>query len=131
MCSYDPDRLRMICPHHGCVIEIDNVCPQCLKENPPPTTYPLRAQRVDNFESYGEENPPPGSYTFESTGKGLLYICPCGCGKMGFVGFRGKVTPPRPSWEWDGNEESPTLSPSIHDVGHWHGFLKQGQWTIA
>lgn len=29
-------------------------------------------------------------------------------------------------WGWDGNEESPTLTPSIHDVGNWHGYLKAG-----
>ncbi len=93
-------------------------------------SYPVRATRVENFEVLNGD-PAPGSFCFEATGKGLLYICPCGCGKMGFVGFRGKVDPPRPAWEWDGNEESPTLSPSIHDVGHWHGWLREGQWTIA
>lgn len=30
-------------------------------------------------------------------------------------------------WGWDGNEERPTLEPSIHTVGHWHGFLKAGR----
>lgn len=30
-------------------------------------------------------------------------------------------------WGWDGNKEKPTLTPSIHDVGYWHGFLTAGK----
>jgi hypothetical protein len=32
------------------------------------------------------------------------------------------------SWEWDGNREKPTLSPSIHCVGVWHGYLRAGRF---
>jgi hypothetical protein len=31
-----------------------------------------------------------------------------------------------PSWEWDGNEDAPTLTPSIHTHGVWHGYAKAG-----
>lgn len=34
---------------------------------------------------------------------------------------------PQPSWEWDGNEEKPTLKPSVHTRGHWHGWIKNGR----
>ena len=27
---------------------------------------------------------------------------------------------------WDGNEEKPTLQPSIHIPGGWHGWVKEG-----
>ncbi len=30
-------------------------------------------------------------------------------------------------WGWDGNVELPTLTPSIHDVGNWHGYLRAGK----
>ena len=30
------------------------------------------------------------------------------------------------SWEWDGNETSPTLHPSIHAVGIFHGWVQEG-----
>lgn len=30
-------------------------------------------------------------------------------------------------WGWDGNEDYPTLWPSIHWLGHWHGFLTAGR----
>lgn len=29
-------------------------------------------------------------------------------------------------WSWDGDEEKPTLSPSLHAVGIWHGWVQQG-----
>ena len=39
---------------------------------------------------------------------------------------RGPNTPGK-AWGWDGNEEMPTIVPSIHTVGHWHGFLTNGR----
>jgi Family of unknown function (DUF6527) len=30
-------------------------------------------------------------------------------------------------WGWDGNEEKPTLQPSIHVIGRWHGYLTAGR----
>ena len=39
--------------------------------------------------------------------------------------------PPKPSWEWDGNKDSPTLMPSIRcgpkDCSHWHGYITAGR----
>lgn len=34
-------------------------------------------------------------------------------------------------WGWDGNEESPTLTPSIHAIGHWHGWIRSGMLVEA
>lgn len=34
-------------------------------------------------------------------------------------------------WQWDGNEEKPTLTPSLHAVGIWHGYVKQGNLVEA
>lgn len=30
-------------------------------------------------------------------------------------------------WGWDGNEDKPTLTPSIHAPGQWHGHLVNGR----
>ena len=30
-------------------------------------------------------------------------------------------------WGWDGNEDKPTLTPSLHAVGIWHGWVLKGQ----
>jgi hypothetical protein len=35
----------------------------------------------------------------------------------------------RPQWDWDGNREAPTFSPSIHCEKHcgWHGYIRGGR----
>lgn len=30
------------------------------------------------------------------------------------------------SWTWDGNTARPTLRPSLHAVGVWHGWVRNG-----
>lgn len=30
-------------------------------------------------------------------------------------------------WIWDGDEFNPTLTPSIHAPGEWHGYLTSGK----
>lgn len=34
-------------------------------------------------------------------------------------------------WSWDGNEDKPTLSPSLHAKGIWHGYVKEGKLVEA
>jgi hypothetical protein len=88
----------------------------------------VKAQLVDDIE-----NAPAGSFEFYKSGEreiaGMIYCCPCGCRKLGALAFRPH---PSPSWEWDGNKEQPTLSPSVHDIPngktHWHGYLRAGVW---
>jgi hypothetical protein len=40
-----------------------------------------------------------------------------------------------PTWDWDGNEQAPTLSPSINCNGTggcgWHGFIQAGKLVGA
>jgi hypothetical protein len=79
------------------------------------------------------DHAPPGGFEYYRSGDreyaGIIYSCPCGCGKNGVLAFRPH---PSPSWEWDGNKEQPTLSPSVHDIPngktHWHGYLRAGVW---
>jgi len=51
---------------------------------------------------------------------------PCGSILVG----NGEKPADSPSWRWDGNIQSPTLTPSINCVGGcgWHGFLTAGEW---
>lgn len=38
--------------------------------------------------------------------------------------------PERRTWEWDGNREKPTFSPSIDCGGcGWHGYIREGKAT--
>lgn len=34
-------------------------------------------------------------------------------------------------WSWDGNEDKPSLKPSLHAVGIWHGWIKKGEMIEA
>ncbi len=38
-----------------------------------------------------------------------------------------------PVWQWDGNREAPTLSPSIlhHSRPEWHGWMRAGRLVLA
>lgn len=32
-----------------------------------------------------------------------------------------------PCWRWDGNRDAPTLTPSIHLINEWHGYMTNGE----
>lgn len=34
-------------------------------------------------------------------------------------------------WQWDGNEDTPTLSPSVLLHGTWHGYVRNGELVEA
>jgi len=93
------------------------------------TLFRSKANRVASWDDM--KNPGDFIYTHNQAGQicGLIEMCPCGCGKHGGVNFRidGDTRKP-PLWDWNGNEESPTLTPSILRLGgcKWHGFLTDG-----
>lgn len=65
---------------------------------------------------------------------GLLFRCPCGCGVVSGVTFKNGPLEAGPEWSWDGDEESPTVKPSIRRVGvgcNYHGFLTDGRFTFC
>ena len=59
----------------------------------------------------------------------IVYACPRGKGLCG-VAIAPSKLPNGASWTFDGNMETPTLSPSINCVGGcgWHGFVTAGEW---
>jgi hypothetical protein len=50
-------------------------------------------------------------------------------GNTGLVNIRPVIAgnEAHPSWEWDGNEEKPTFSPSVHLRGRGHGWFRAGR----
>ena len=51
-------------------------------------------------------------------------------GTPGEIPICGKATQPNGhSWEWDGNFEAPTITPSIDASPGWHGYLTAGVWS--
>ena len=90
---------------------------------------------VDDVDDPGS---PPGSFNyFVGSGSpdviGMVFRCPCGCGDLSGIEFDN--VPPKPPrdthrWHWNGNRETPTLTPSLHktDGCGWHGFLTNGEF---
>lgn len=76
-------------------------------------------------------------------GAALTFDCPCASstcewGGSIFVAIANPIdggppipeNPPRPQWTRTGDTfETLALSPSIHAVGHWHGWVKDGMVT--
>lgn len=56
------------------------------------------------------------------------FACPTVAGRRCFsLIIRSPSHGLRPSWEWDGNREAPTFSPSIDCKGCWHGYIRAGR----
>lgn len=72
----------------------------------------------------------PGDFYFKPVegmgGETCLHIKLPGGAFICIAVQRGGPCGPR-VWGWDGNEEKPTLAPSIHAIDHWHGFLEAGR----
>lgn len=73
---------------------------------------------------------PPGSFFFDisETGqKRLWFVLPNG--ESGVINIRPVVAgqEAHPSWGFDGNEDKPSLLPSVHCVGRWHGWFRTGR----
>ncbi len=57
-----------------------------------------------------------------------LYICfPGDNYSVALRCFKGPDRGIEREWGWDGNEDKPTLQPSLLNPGEWHGHLKQGR----
>jgi len=90
----------------------------------------IKAKRITNF---WDDPINPGEYIFyvaytdRAKRIGMLFMCPCGCGERGSLDFRKEN---KPRWNWDDNEESPTLTPSVLRTSgcKWHGYLTDGVW---
>lgn len=65
-----------------------------------------------------------------STTKHIWIATPLSADLSDFVVNRWAIRPHTlqngASWEWDGDIYAPTLSPSLHHVGVWHGRVEKG-----
>ena len=96
---------------------------------------PVQGHLVKDFDELDASGPGAFFFLVEPIEGGerrtFVFNCPCGCGTNCAI----PLTPWRthPFWEWDGNVETPTLSPSIQrlDGCMWHGFLRNGVWETV
>ncbi len=70
-------------------------------------------------------------FEFEDYGpnrKKLHFACPVREGHMCQVLLKPWPIQGAPTWNWDGNTEKPTLTPSINCGDcKWHGFITNGE----
>lgn len=100
-------------------------------------TPPVTARHIPDKDDFREPNhhggKTPGSFRVDGPDEdgecGFWYCCPCGCGRFARLivgnGFKPACGP---SWNWNGSFDKPTLKPSVHHRGHWHGYLTDGVW---
>lgn len=68
----------------------------------------------------------PGDFCFDRDFEYIYLILP-GMNRPDSLRIQ-KGSPGGPRvWGWDGDEEKPTITPSIHAPGEWHGFLRAGR----
>lgn len=96
-------------------------------------TPPVVAQRVDDIDDTKAAGAFDFAFNKEGREKVLFFRCPCGCGREGALPLRpadeDDIKYGRDTWDWDGNREKPTLTPSVWKKGHWHGYLTAGVWV--
>ena len=80
-----------------------------------------------SYEVADSYDMPPGGFCFRNNKEGQLVMWLCfPNGSTSVIKIR-PYEGSDPSWEWDGNEDKPTLSPSVNAVGCWHGWVKSGR----
>lgn len=96
-----------------------------------PRSFEVKARRVNDFDVLETENV-PGTFMFttryDADGHaGMIFVCPCGCGELGSLSFLN-AKDDHPRWSWNGDEDKPTLKPSIMKTTgcKWHGWLTEG-----
>ncbi|HXC25276.1 MAG TPA: DUF6527 family protein, partial [Gemmatimonadaceae bacterium] len=86
----------------------------------------------------------PGEFQLcgsEGVIKRLVFGCPLRPGHACMVPLKPNLTRGGASWDWDGNLEAPTLTPSIHCLSEyqgqpsagcgWHGYIRGGKPVSA
>lgn len=69
----------------------------------------------------------PGDFCFSEDCSYLYLWLPGVSGPDAIRVHRGEDPGRERVWGWDGNEDAPTITPSIHFPGYWHGYLRYGR----
>ncbi|MCB1516139.1 MAG: hypothetical protein KDJ19_00775 [Hyphomicrobiaceae bacterium] len=97
-------------------------------------TEPVTALNIQGKEAFFEQNVAGSFRVNDPVDDGrqqFWFVCPCGCGQNAMIAVGNGYKPERKgrdTWNWNGSFEKPTLTPSVHDKGHWHGWLTDGVW---
>lgn len=90
---------------------------------------------LDDLAHWSRPDLPAGSACWADSIDGqiacLRFVCPCGCSDVVTIPVRDGFS--STYWKWDGNKESPTLTPSIQRLSgcKWHGYVTKGQFVTC
>lgn len=73
-----------------------------------------------------DENGEIGDWSFSDDNENIWIRYPDGSERGDIVRLPIQ-SPGRKGWEWDGNREAPTLTPSINILVKWHGYMTAGK----
>ena len=86
----------------------------------------MNTESIDTTPAKFGQMEKPGDFTFDDEFEHIYLWLPGAKGPDALRIQKGGPGGDR-VWGWDGNVDKPTLTPSIHDVGHWHGYLRAGR----
>lgn len=72
----------------------------------------------------------PGDFFFDKSSPQVRFYCILPGGHNCVIPIRPLINPAENgghSWDWDLNEDAPTLNPSINSIGTWHGWIRAGR----
>jgi hypothetical protein len=107
-----------------------------MSETPRLGHAPIKMQLVEPWAKNGANGyARPGDFFWqiEDGKRSLVVALPCKGGDYGLwvnwtIGHKNHCNA---SWSWDCNEAAPTLNPSLHWVGAWHGWVRNGELVEA
>ena len=94
---------------------------------------PIKMRRRDKYDQVDQVG--DFWWRFEANGgRVLIVVIPSHRTSTGFIRSSWIVERPNSQgaqWTWDGSEDEPTLTPSLHAVGEWHGWVRRGELVEA
>jgi len=102
--------------------------------------FPMRRCEKDGFWERDDIAIGDFYWTVAACGRTLWVMIPCPGLQGGTPGALRPIICPwsigyrndsGAQWSWDGNEDKPTLTPSLHAVGLWHGWVRNGELVEA
>ncbi len=85
-----------------------------------------KGRLIENNEEFWEHGE-IGDWSF-TEGETHIFLKEPPGGEIAALPIRGRFQTEYATWEWDGNREAPTLSPSILSrTTGWHGYMRAGQ----
>jgi len=89
-------------------------------------SQPIRAIKCNSYDEVCAKG--VGAFCFSDSKYTTMFLWIPNTTEPSAIRVRIEDKPGQPSWTLTGTENAPTLSPSLHVVGVWHGYLTNGEF---